>query len=104
VARIQAERLSLAKREKSAWEWWFAIDPNERLGTDEIASGPEQWVASSDGAHFDAVNLSDRASENRGIHLVHAGAISTKSTFAYDEGQRHGINAEDQRPFLGHDM
>ena len=104
VTRVEAQLRALAKRKQSHRERRLAIDPDERLRADEIAGRSKQWMATLDGAHLDAAHSSDLAAKKRWVHLLHTSAIGPKSLVGDDQRQGHGINPEDQGPFLSHDV
>ncbi len=57
-----------------------------------------------DVAHLDAINLLDDAPKDLRVDHLNAVAVGPEALVADDQRQRHRIEAEDQRPFLGDDV
>jgi hypothetical protein len=104
VASVQAERLPLSKREKSNRQGRLTLDAHERFRPNEVAGWAEKRMSAPDGAHFDAVDLAHRPAENLRIDELDARTVSAKAAVADDQRERDCIDAEDQRPFLRHDV
>jgi len=101
---IETECLTLSDRQEAEWKWWLALDSHQSFRANEVAGGPEQWMASLNGAHLDAVDLADGSAEYLGVDLLHSRSIRTEAAVADDERKRHRIDAENQRPLLRYDM
>ena len=104
MAGVEAELGTLAKREQAARQRRLAIDADQRFGADQIAGRAEQGMAALDRAHVHSVDLADGAAQDHRINHLDAAAVGAEALFADDQRQRHGIDAEDQRPFLGDDV
>ncbi len=70
----------------------------------KLAGRPEQRMTMLDRAHGDAVDLLDRPHQQLRLDLVNAVAIGAERLVANDEGERDGVDPEDQWPFLRDDV
>ena len=104
MAGVEAELGALAEREQPARQRRFAIDPDQRLGADQVARRPEQRMAALDGAHLDPVDRPIDAASDLRLDELDAVAVGAKALVADDQRQRDRVDAEDQRPFLGDDV
>ncbi len=104
VARVERESRPLAKRENPARQRRVAVDPDQRLGADQIAGRTKQRMAALDGAHFDGSKLGKLARQERGFDRLDAVAVGAKALVADDQPDGDRVDAQDQRPFLGDDV
>src|SRR5256885_16690396 len=102
--RVGAEVGPLGESQQAARQGWVAVDPDQRLGANEVAGRPKQRMAALDGAHLDSMNALDRPAEDRRIDALNSAAVRAEALRAHDQRQCDRVDAEDQWPFLGDDM
>ena len=57
-----------------------------------------------DRAHLHTIDGFDRPAQDLRLDHLHARAVGAEAAVADDQRQRHRVDAEDQRPFLGDDV
>ena len=104
MARVQRELCSLPERKQTARQGRLTVDADQRLGADQIARRPEQGMAPLHRPHLDSVDAVNSAVENRRIDVLDASSVCAESLCPDDQRQCDGVDAENQRPFLGDDV
>src|SRR5207244_511361 len=95
---------ALAQREQPARQRRLAIDADERFCPDQLACGTEQRMAMVDGPHIDASNAVEHAAKDRGVDMLNSATVGAEALTAHNQRYGNGVDAEDQRPFLGDNM
>lgn len=104
MACIEAKFSALSEREQPDRQRWVAVNPDQRLGPDKVACGPEQRMPAIDGTHFDAFDAINCPPQERRVDVLGPAPVSPKTLRTHDQCERHRVDPEDQRPFLGYDV
>ena len=98
MTSIEVLLRALTEREQPYRERRPAFDPDQRLGTDQLARRAEQRMPMRHGTHRDAVNLIDRPHQQLTLDPVDAVAVGAESVVADDQGKGNRIDCEPPLP------
>src|SRR5437763_586971 len=82
VPSVEAELSALSKSKQPARQRRLAIDPDQSLGANQVASWSEQRVAPLDGAHMNSAYAPNLTPEKRGIDVLNACPVGPKALAA----------------------